>query len=331
MFGKMENQVNRLFKMSEIKAEKGSSKDIDRRNFKEEYRQKNGKNPTSHEINKNGLGFYSQKTIENHVSTWKQFATFIRGNGVKDLEKASNRQIEKFLYSKIEQGITHKSYQDICSHITKFEQALNRYAENESTGKSYNFDKAIDYLKDRASEQLEKTIEARFYQKPHQIIDNISNEKFNISASIMYESGARINEASLISESRLGGIIEHQTRGEVGKIILESADSKGGKQRDLYVSKETYSRIQTYIKEHGELKIDRSTRERQDLRNAIKEAAKISDQKYTGAHGLRHNFAQERVNELQNDYGKSYLEAITITSKEMGHERPSITEHYLRK
>lgn len=48
-----------------------------------------------------------------------------------------------------------------------------------------------------------------------------------------------------------------------------------------------------------------------------------------GAHGLRHEFAQERMNTLQG-LGHEYREALEIVSQEMGHFRPEITEVYLR-
>lgn len=47
-----------------------------------------------------------------------------------------------------------------------------------------------------------------------------------------------------------------------------------------------------------------------------------------GAHGLRHSYAQERMNELQKTM--LYENALTVVSQEMGHFRPEITEVYLR-
>ena len=48
-----------------------------------------------------------------------------------------------------------------------------------------------------------------------------------------------------------------------------------------------------------------------------------------GAHGLRHSFAQQRMQELQNN-GTTYKNALRITSQELGHFRPDITLEYLR-
>ncbi len=48
-----------------------------------------------------------------------------------------------------------------------------------------------------------------------------------------------------------------------------------------------------------------------------------------GGHGLRHTFAQGRVEALQS-MGYRYKEALLVTSQEMGHFRAGITEVYLR-
>lgn len=49
----------------------------------------------------------------------------------------------------------------------------------------------------------------------------------------------------------------------------------------------------------------------------------------TGAHGLRHSYAQERMHELQSA-GMNRNLALEVVSQEMGHFRPEITETYLR-
>ena len=48
-----------------------------------------------------------------------------------------------------------------------------------------------------------------------------------------------------------------------------------------------------------------------------------------GGHGLRHSYAQERMNELQTT-GLSQLDALETVSQELGHFRPEITKVYLR-
>ena len=49
----------------------------------------------------------------------------------------------------------------------------------------------------------------------------------------------------------------------------------------------------------------------------------------TGGHGLRHSYAQERIEDLQRD-GHTYDSALGLVSQEMGHFRADLTEVYLR-
>ena len=49
----------------------------------------------------------------------------------------------------------------------------------------------------------------------------------------------------------------------------------------------------------------------------------------TGAHGLRHSYAQDRVDEMQGS-GHGHASAMETVSQEMGHFRPDITRVYLR-
>ena len=273
------------------------------------------------------MPIFAQKTLENNMQVWREL---VKNNNIKNVELVSNRKVESFLKDKIERDISFKNFENHCSQITKLEKALNDYAKAQKTGLSYNFDKAIAYTKNIASEKLEKDIQARSYDRPVDVVKNISNDKFKLSASIMHEGGARINEASLITHDRLSGYREDEVRGKVGVISLRGSDTKGGKARDIIVSEKTYNRLVEYVGKNGELKIDRENGERQQLRESIRDSSVRTGQGYTGAHGLRHNYAQERVYELQNQGLKSYQVAIAIVSRELGHERPSITEHYLR-
>lgn len=312
MFGNIDKQVSRLIRESEI-LKLGVSK--------HEAREKiiqNGAN-NSHQIAKNSA-IHSIKHFKNSESTWRQFANSLKEHKIKDLEKASNRAIERFLEKKIEAGISSKHFQNVCSHLTKLESMLNSYADKNNTGNTYDFDKKIERYKEIAKIELDSKAEARAYEKPQDLVDNIQRDDYRLSASIQLEAGARLREAGLIDRERLAGITE-----KGGVISLKAGDTKGGKERDLHVSKETYLKLEKYINENGKLKID----DPRAYRDAIKQASNVTNQNYTGSHGLRHTYAQNRMNELQTE-GVGYRTACLIVSREMGHERPSITELYLR-
>ena len=63
--------------------------------------------------------------------------------------------------------------------------------------------------------------------------------------------------------------------------------------------------------------------------NSFSAAAERALHWSSGAHGLRHSYAQERMAELQHG-GLSRDAALETVSQEMGHFRPEITETYLR-
>jgi len=98
------------------------------------------------------------------------------------------------------------------------------------------------------------------------------------------------------------------------------------KEREIAVSIDTYKNIEEMLMEKENMQFDKD-----DYREALKEAALLSDQDYTGSHGLRWNFAEERMEELQEHTNMTYEERLQEVSWEMGHERADITEHYLRR
>lgn len=67
--------------------------------------------------------------------------------------------------------------------------------------------------------------------------------------------------------------------------------------------------------------------------NAWSKSVTIAAQKTlnqsTGAHGLRHSYAQERMNELQGR-GYTYKDAKLVLSQELGHFREDVVNAYLR-
>ena len=70
--------------------------------------------------------------------------------------------------------------------------------------------------------------------------------------------------------------------------------------------------------------------DKNEYREILKDAAEKTEQDYTGSHGLRWNFAVDRMEELQGT-DMTYEERLQVVSWEMGHERADITEHYLAR
>jgi len=271
------------------------------------------------------LNIYSYNTAETYKQVWHDFATWAKENaGLRDIEKTSSEHISSYLESRIADGVKYTTFEKECAALAKFENALNAYSEKFERGNQYNFRDAIKEIKVEAREILDRSIETRAYDNPKALIDNIKDDFYKTIASIQYEGGARINEVWQIEKSDLHGLREDPLTGETRGWI--EVEGKGGKEREIAVSQETYQRIAEFVERQENLHFDKDS-----YREALKEAAEISGQDYTGSHGLRWNFAQERMEELSEKTSLTYEEKLQQVSWEMGHERADITEHYLRK
>lgn len=317
--GSINYQVNQIFLKSQI-----FTPGVSKHGAKAEARGAGA--ITSADLGKS-LHIYSYSTARTYKDVWHQFGHYARKElGVRDLETLAGEHVRAYLQSRIADGIKHATFKKEAAALAKFENAINKYSQNTGSGKQYDFRTAMADVRAEAAQTLERFQGTRAYADPNALIGKISNDTYNLAASIQHESGARVYEASKIDADQLSGRgTDPHTGKEVGFVRLDPADTKGGKGRMISVSSETYSRLEGHISEHGVFRV----RDPDSYRNAIERAAAASNQEYTGSHGLRWNFAQERVEELQRA-GLTYDQAISQTSWDMGHERADITEHYLR-
>ena len=269
---------------------------------------------TWHDIGKN-IGIYSYATADQYRDIAKDLMNYVKQEfHVKDIEKLSSEHIQSFLESKIAEGVRYSTFQKYAAALEKLEVALNQYAQSHSTGNQYSFD--IKDVRQQASEVLERSQVTRAYEDPKVLIENIQNSDYKIIAQAQYEGGFRISELNHLSEKNFK---DNNT--------FQVISGKGGKDREVPLSKETYQALKSLLDKadtDGKYKFDMN-----DYRNTLKEAAQASNQEYTGSHGLRWNFAQEKFMELQQ-HGRTYEQALQEVSHLLGHERPDITEHYLR-
>jgi len=261
------------------------------------------------------LNIYSYSTAQTYKDVWHQFGHYCRGElKIRDLEKSlTGEHVRAYLQSRIADGIKYATFKKEAAALGKFENALNRFAENTGSAQRYDFRSGMSEVRQEAAD-------------PSALIEKITNDNYNLAAFIQHESGARVYEASKIDADQLSGRgTDPHTGKQVGFVRLDPSDTKGGKGRTIAVSLETYERLEAHIAQEGIFRIKDSN----SYRNALGRAAAASNQEYTGSHGLRWNYAQERVEELQRA-GLTYDQAISQTSWDMGHERADITEHYLR-
>jgi len=275
---------------------------------------------TWHEVGRE-LGIHSYATADAYRDVWRHALEYAKAEyGVKDIEKLTGREVAGYIDSKVSDGVSHSTLAQYSAALEKLETALNRYAEQNGTGREYSFHESIQNVKSGAN--LERFSGSRAYEAPDRLVSAVQGERYQLVASMQLESGARISEMNHITGDQLRGIHADPISGvEKGWIEVEG---KGGKGREIGMSKDTYEKISVAIAQEGRFEFDKK-----GYTAEIRSAAALSDQENQGTHGLRWSWAQERHSEIQ-EHGRTYEQPLGLVSREMGHERADITEHYLR-
>ena len=262
---------------------------------------------------------YSYETADAYLAVWHQLGRYARLHfGLDAIHCLTSEHVGTYLSQKIAAGVAMSTFNVHAAAIMKLEKAFALEGLQ-----ICSFRPVIDMLTKEARTRLPSNHVPRAYVDPYGLIHSIPRDRLRLVASLQYEGGARIREVALIKEIQLLGETEDVLTGTIrGKVHL--IHCKGGLQRDILVSLPTYADlVQTVERNQGLFRVDPEV-----YRRSIVRAAHSSYQDYTGTHGLRWNFAQNRFLSCR-DHGLSQEQALKRVSAEMGHRRESITLHYL--
>ncbi len=190
------------------------------------------------------------------------------------------------------------------------------------------------------SEQTQ-ALQSRAYSREQvRRIASHQREANALATEIAHASGLRAHELLTLRPAKERRADSRPARDE--KFLGRSGHryvviGKGGLVREVLVPADLAERLETlrldvpnvvfdrgvYYKQHYKLSGGHSWS--QSVTTASQRALGWS----TGAHGLRHSYAQQRMAELQSK-GLLRSEALETVSQELGHFRPEITEIYLR-
>jgi integrase len=266
----------------------------------------------------------SYNTMKSYRDIWNNFFNYLREHWLlKDCEKINLEHIIAYIDYKVEYYPSKQYLQKIISALGKLEISLNYYSKLKYDSPIiYDFSIRNSLLTEATNLKLvADNYHNRTYQDPIKLIENLSNPAHQIAAKIELEGGARIEACTLIKKEQLMGLeIDEITKKNKGVIFTKE---KGGKEGKVYISIETYKSILVEIKTLGVFKINRAK-----YMKEIRETAKKINVFSEGSHGLRWNFAQNRLFEYANA-GYTYEQSLLLVSKEMKHNRASITQHYL--
>lgn len=175
-----------------------------------------------------------------------------------------------------------------------------------------------------------------------QMIAAAQSERHALATEIAYAAGLRGHELLTLcradkqpaSTHRKWSAERFEGRPDA---VRYTVDGKGGLVREVALPVHLSERLEKRRWEKPKTVTDRGVRytQRYDLGGGLtwsrsfSAASKRALGWSTGAHGLRHRYAQERVDELQRQ-GHAYPDALEIVSQELGHFRPDITAVYLR-
>ena len=212
----------------------------------------------------------------------------------------------------------------------------DRQAISAVTGQQYERIKAD-------SQKTSKSTEPRAYTNDQvQVVKEFQSQNHALSTQVAQEAGLRAHELYTIrpaseqtatqgrkwSEDRFTG----REQGERYTVV-----GKGGLVREVALTRETAQRLENYRRETPQTVTDRKVEYRshyaipggQSWSQSISDASNRVFGWSHGAHGIRHEYAQDRMKELR-EAGYNRDDALRIVSQEMGHFRPDITEVYLR-
>jgi len=266
----------------------------------------------------------SFNTMKSYRDVWNNFFNYLKEHwSVKDCEKIDSQHILSYLDYKIEYYPSKQYLQKIISALGKLEIALNYYSFSKYDNPIvYDFSIRNFLLAEAVDlELVADNYHNRNYQDPLKLIESLSNPLHKIAASIELEGGARVEACTLIKKEQLLGFeIDEITQNTKGVIYTKE---KGGKEGKVLVSKAIYETLLIEVVSRGVFKINRAS-----YMKDIRETARKIDIAPEGSHGFRWDFAKNRLLEYANA-GYTYEQSLLLVSKEMKHNRASITQHYL--
>jgi len=190
--------------------------------------------------------------------------------------------------------------------------------------------------------ERETVLKSRAYTKTQiELILNAQKPKNRFATQIAYAAGLRAHELLTLKPSKEQPKSKRRqwmkTRffGREGERY--TVKGKGGLIREVLIPKALATQLESLRLGKPKAICDRQVNYQQyyDIAggkawtNSFSAASKRLFNWSQGAHGLRHTYAQERMEELQQR-GFFYQEALEVVSQEMGHFRADVTEVYLR-
>ena len=187
----------------------------------------------------------------------------------------------------------------------------------------------------------EQALSSRAYTAEQvKLIAESQTDKHALSTQLAYAAGLRAHELHTLSrasekQANERPALDSKFQGRAG--VIYTVTGKGGLTREVLIPNKLADKLEERRLDVPQKITDRGVHYEQKYdigagqkwSNSYTQASNRALSWSEGAHGLRHSYAQERMNELQNS-GYFRDTALKTVSQELGHFRPEITEVYLR-
>ena len=261
------------------------------------------------------VGIHDSKTLDAYKSVARTFFHYCRENNLgRNHYCYTAEDVKDFLRDRFEDGKSYETLIKDCSALNKLDDILNasqieRFGEYKF--EKQDFSKAIAEFKKEIKAEFKDNIHInRAYNNPQKVIDNIESKEGRMCATLQYNYGLRVMNASRVILNDNGTLFVVSKAGYTVKEFKISAEHFN-ELKALSNGRSAFTLI-SYDKYRAELK----------------EACAKSGEQYNGTHGFRYNYCQNRYETLRNE-GKSHDEARAICAKELFHGRLDIVDRYL--
>jgi site-specific recombinase XerD len=236
--------------------------------------------------------FHSYKSLDNARRDLINLGRFAKENyGIKDMSKIDINVVKEWINSK---EAVYRTASNYLSELNKVSEYFN-FSKND-----------IKELRSELKENLERTGKLHNSTRAYSNLDKVvlKSEKAQIAFELQRDYGLRLKEAIHINLNR-----------QLKDNITLFVQGKGGKTIEKELSRDLLQKIEKTA-QNGifEVKKDIYIKE-------LKSEIEKTGQNFNGTHGIRHSFAQKK---LEEGYSKSQV------SEMMGHNREEITNVYLR-
>ncbi|MGC8678039.1 MAG: phage integrase N-terminal domain-containing protein [Hydrogenobaculum sp.] len=263
---------------------------------------------------------HSFTTLTRYAGIMKEFADDMKAKGIRNLNSVKYEDVKSWLEVKASKYTERTLKVNMCAL-----EKLFSIAGKEDIAKSINRDFTEIYSKAKPSGRVEPFV------NPQGIIDRLKEKSEKAKTKLereMYAKAWAWASLQYLTGARVGDIKKLYVDGT--KVVIPR--SKGGKTRtiDFSDNKERLERVKDVLRylsfEFENKDVNDNSTFRHYYEKVLRDTAASLGEKWTGSHAFRVNYAIERFEEIRQS--KSEFEADQQLTRELGHERISMSQYY---